>query len=76
MKTLKYLKRLGLHGGMLVWRVLLILGAFVLELLSLLELEKRAHDGDDDPPHGVHSDGTPWPENTAHEQWDVYYGDR
>lgn len=65
MKTLKYLKRLGLHGGMLVWRVLLILGAFVLELLSLLELEKRAHDGNERPE--IHEIGRP--------DWGVYWGE-
>jgi hypothetical protein len=24
--------------------------------------------------HGVYSDGTPWQENTAHEQWEAHYG--
>lgn len=24
--------------------------------------------------YGVHSDGTPWQENTAHEQWEASYG--
>lgn len=24
--------------------------------------------------YGVHPDGTPWQENTAHDQWEAYYG--
>ena len=79
MNHLDYLKRLGLQGGRLVWRVLMILGPVVgysfWQAIKSAATDSGNKPDDEEPKHGYYSDGTPWVENTSHEQWEFYYGD-
>ena len=79
MNHVDYLKRLGLQGGRLVWRVLMILGPVVgyslWQLIKSAAAESGNQSDEKEPKHGYYSDGTPWVENVAHPQWEAYYGD-
>ncbi len=77
MLNLNYLKRLGLHGGRLVWRVMAILVPVVGGALwnALREtFARQAEQREPESEYGVFADGTPWVENVEHEQWEAYYG--
>lgn len=79
MNHVDYLKRLGLQGGRLVWRALMILGPVVRyslwQLIKSAAAESGNQSDEKEPKHGYYSDGTPWVENVAHPQWEAYYGD-
>ena len=78
MLNLNYLKRLGLHGSRLLWRVFMItvpvigysFWQAVKEMLaSSSEMKEEAREE-----FGVFSDGSPWVENVEHEAWESLYG--
>lgn len=74
-----YLKRLSFHLGKLFWRVFSILaGVFSASLLNALR-QPFTHLEDETPTeskssYGEYKDGTPWPENIAHSDWEALYG--
>mgnify|MGYP000013854070 CR=1 FL=1 len=85
--NMAYLKRLGLHGGRLAWRVLMILASVA--AYSLWEMIKHPpvalnQDSEEtnhwweEGRHGYYSDGTPWPENNTDPAFPdkdvIYYG--
>lgn len=78
MNHLDDLKRLGLQGGRLLWRVLMILGPVVgysvgqamkSMLAGATDVENRSKEE-----YGEYPDGTPWVENVEHEAWETLYG--
>lgn len=78
MLNLNYLKRLGLRGGRLVWRVLMILVPVIgysfwqaMKEMMLSQKELR----DEHQERGEFEDGTPYLENTTHPMWEYYWGD-
>ncbi len=78
MLNLNYLKRLGLHGSRLLWRVFMILVPVIgysfwqalKEMLASSDEVREEHDEE----YGVFADGSPWYENRAHEDWQNLYG--
>ena len=82
MLTFAYLKRLGLHGSRLLWRVFMIpapvIGySFWRAFKEMLVAEQDVPKDDDEPPFGyLDSYGTPEYSNVTDAQWGAYYGDR
>ena len=79
MLNLNYLKRLGLHGSRLLWRIFMILVPVIGYSFWQAFKEMLAGTGnvrnESSEEHGVFADGTPWLENSSHSQWEAYYGD-
>lgn len=82
MLNLNYLKRLGLHGSRLLWRVFMILVpvigySFWQAFKAMLVEEKAAPNENQEPPFGyLDTYGTPEYSNVTDAQWSAYYGDR
>ena len=79
MIDMNYFKRLGLHGGRLVWRVFAIVGGVVSASLVNGLREAFTHLGEEtstvpESKFGEYRDGSPWPENITHSDWEALYG--
>lgn len=78
MVDLNYLKRLGLHGGRLGWRVLMILLPVIWYSLwqSIKQTFAATQNSHEEIPeeYGEYPDGSPYLENSSHSQWEAYYG--
>ena len=79
MLNLNYLKRLGLHGSRLLWRVFMILVPVIGYSFWQALKEMLASSSDDQhqagEEWGEYADGSPWYSNISHPQWSAYYGD-
>lgn len=74
MDLLKFTFKLLKHAGIFVLRLAVILLPFAGSALALGAGMKR--ESESDGQYGCFPDGTPYYENSAHEQWELYYGDK
>jgi hypothetical protein len=74
MDALKFTFRLLKHGGIFVLRVAGILLPVADGALALGDGMKR--ESESEGQYGCFPDGTPYYENSAHEQWELYHGDK
>jgi len=70
MIDMNYLKRLGLHGGRLMWRVAQILSVAVFSGLLKYIRDSRQSETDYD------ENDTPQPHEFEHPDWGIYWGGR
>lgn len=68
MDILNFTFRLLKHGSVFMLKLL----GFVIGLAGGAMATTRTSNEREE--YGVHSDATPWQENTAHEQWEASYG--
>jgi hypothetical protein len=68
MDILNFTLRLLKHGSIILLKLL----GFAIGLADGALARTKSKDEQD--VYGVHSDGTPWQENTAHDQWEASYG--
>ncbi len=77
MIDMNYFKRLGLHGGRLVWRLAMIILPFLgysIWQMAISLFSNKSADHSDEPDFGYLDDyGTPEYSNTTDAQWPAYY---
>ena len=73
MDILKFAFKLLKHGGIFLLRVL---GILLPAVGGALALGAPGNNKTEDAEYGCFPDGTPYYENSAHEQWEAYYGDK